>query len=198
MPSSPATELDNRLATLRAELAEIVEHRSAAIVAGNSAEAARLDAEANQREREIVGIEAARLAVDEAAATLANEEEAARAQREREKLKGLARDVRQRAAALNEAIDAVGPATMALREATKALWEAADGPTRREALGELPRLLSDLPMVTHERLAHAGVMASRSPAFDRSGPAPSIEAHFNVALREIAPPPGRPKKEIEA
>lgn len=194
-PSTSATELDERIATLRAELADIVEQRSAAIVAGNSAETARLDAEANQRERAITATEAARLAVDEAAATLADEEEAARARREREKLKGLARTARERAAALNEAIDNVGTATLALREATKAVWEAADGPTRREALGELPRLLSDLPMVAHERLAHGGVLGSRSPAFDRTAPAPSVEAHLDIALREIAPPPGRPRKE---
>lgn len=196
-PSASATELDGRIATLRAELAEIVEQRSAAIVTGDTVEAARLDAEANHRERAITATEAARGAVDEAAATLADEAEATRARREREKVKALARTARERAAALNESIDAVGVATMALREATKALWEAADGPTRRDALGELPRILSDLPMVTHERLAHGGVLGSRSPAFDRSAAAPSVEAHLDIALREIAPPPGRPKKEGE-
>lgn len=194
-PSASATELDQRLATLRAELAEIIELRSAAIVAGNPAEAARLDAEANQRERNIGATEAARQAVDEAATTLADEEEAATARKRREHLKGLARTTRERAAALNDAIDQVGVATFALREATKALWEGADGPTRREALGELPRLLTDLPMVTHERLAHGGVIASRSAAFDRSAPPPSVEAHLDIALREIAPRPGRPVKE---
>jgi hypothetical protein len=194
--SAPATELDEKLAGLRAELAKIIEQRSAAIVAGNVAEAARLDAEANQLDRNIAAHEEARLAVDRAAETLADEQQAARAERARERLKKLARAARERAEELNEAVDKVGAATIALRQSTKALWEAADGPTRSEALGELPRLLFDLPMVTHERLAHAGVLGSRSGAtFDRSAPPPSVAAHLDIALRQISPPPGRPVKE---
>lgn len=194
-PSAPAADIDENLAKLRAELAEIVEQRSAAIVAGNPAEAARLDAEANQMERNIAAHEEAQRAVDRAAATIVDEREAARAERLRERLKKLARAARERAEELNHAIDQVGPATLALREATKALWEAAEGATRREELGELPRLLADLPMVTHERLAHGGVLGSRSAAFDRSASPPSASAHLDIALRQIAPPPGRPVKE---
>lgn len=197
-PSTSATELDDRIATLRAELAGIVEQRSAAIVAGDAAAADHLDAEAVRRERAIRAAEAARLAVNEAAVALADEAEEVRARRERENLKGLARTARERAAALNDAIDQVAAATMAVREATRALWEASDGPTRREGLGELPRLLSDLPMVTHERLAHGGVLASRSAAFDRSAPAPSVEAHLDIAIALIAPGPGRPHKATKA
>lgn len=119
--------------------------------------------------------------------------------RERERLKGMARKLRKAAAEVDEIVASVGPAVMVLREAAKDLWEAADGPTRAEALGELPRLLTDLPMVVHERLAHGGVLASRSSTFDRSAEAPSAEAHFDIALREIGPPRGRPAKaEVQA
>lgn len=117
--------------------------------------------------------------------------------RERERLKGLARKLRKAAAEVDEIVAAVGSTVMALREAARDLWETADGPTRAEALGELPRLITDLPMVIHERLAHGGVLASRSANFDRSADAPSAEAHFDIALREIVPPRGRPVKTDE-
>lgn len=117
--------------------------------------------------------------------------------RERERLKGLGRKLRKAAAEVDEIVAAVGSAVTALREAARDLWETADGPTRAEALGELPRLLTDLPMVIHERLAHGGVLASRSANFDRSADAPSTEAHLDIALREIVPPRGRPAKAEE-
>jgi hypothetical protein len=103
-PSAPATDIDDKLAGLRAELAEIVEQRSAAIVAGNPAEAARLDAEANQMERNIAAHEEAQRAVERAAVTIADDRDAARAERLRERLRKLARAARDRAEELNQAI----------------------------------------------------------------------------------------------
>lgn len=192
--------LNERLGTLRAELDLAAEQRSAALVkAANGMpeaqeDADRLDAEAVRLERSIATTEQALSAVDRAAVEIAGEAEQAQARRERERLKGLARAVRKAAEEVDRCVAAVGPALHALREATKALWEGADGSTRREALGELPRLLTDLPMVIHERLAHGGALASRSANFDRTAPAPAVADHLDIALREIAPPPGRPKK----
>lgn len=47
-------------------------------------------------------------------------------------------------------------------------------------------------MVIHERLAHGGVLASRSIAFDVTAATPSAAAHLDIALDQIAPGPGRP------
>lgn len=189
-----ATSLDERLNALKTELADAVERRSAAIVAGNDAEAQRLDNECAKLERAITATTAARAAVDEAADQLQREAEEAEHAAVVNRLKKLCRTARQRAKELNEAIDAVGAATLALREATKDIWEASDGPTRREELEELPRLLASLSAVQNERLAFHHVLPSRMPLLDRSLPPPCIEAHLSVCLDRLAPGPGRPKK----
>lgn len=189
-----ASALDERIHTLNAELDETAERRSAAIVAGNTEEAKRLDAECAGLEREIAATTAARAAVDGAAVQLAREAEDAEHLAVVAKLKKLCRTARQRAKELNDAIDAVGAATLALREATKDIWEASDGPTRREELEELPRLLASLSAVQNERLAFYHVLPSRMPLLDRSLPPPCIEAHLSVCLDRLAPAPGRPKK----
>lgn len=196
--------LHERLTRLRAELDASRNARDAAQVKaangveGAQAEADRLDGEVQRLERSIATTDEALAAVDRATAEIATEADQALAKRDHDRMKALARAVRKAADELDAQVTAVGPALLALREATKALWEAADGPTRREALGELPRLLSDMPMVIHERLAHGGVLASRSVNFDRTADAPSIAAHLDIALREIAPPPGRPRKAGDA
>ena len=189
-----ATPLVERLNTLKTELAEAVERRSAAIVAGNDAEAQRLDNECARLERAITATTAARAAVDEAADQLQREAVEAEHAAVVNRLKKLCRTARQRAKELNDAIDAVGAATLALREATKDIWEASDGPTRREELEELPRLLASLSAVQNERLAFHHVLPSRMPLLDRSLPPPCIEAHLSVCLDRLAPGPGRPKK----
>lgn len=192
-----ATALDERLALLNDHLTELAHQRSAAIVAGNDEEAKRLDAECAQLERDIAATMAARGAVDEAAAQLLAEAGEAEHMAMLAKLKKLARAARQRAAELNEQLDTVAAATLALREATKELWEAADGPTRRDALGEMPRLLANLSAVMVERLAYHHVMPSRMPLMDRSLPPPSVEAYLDTCLDLIAPGPGRPAKPME-
>lgn len=189
-----ATALDERLNTLNNELAATAERRSAAIVAGDDAEAQRLDDECARLERAITATMAARAAVDEAAEQLLQEAEEAEHAAVVTRLKKLCRTARQRAKELNDAIDAVGAATLALREATKDIWEASDGPTRREELEELPRLLASLSAVQNERLAFHHVLPSRMPLLDRSLPPPCIEAHLSVCLDRLAPGPGRPKK----
>lgn len=189
-----ATALDERLNTLNTELVDTAERRSAAIVAGNDAEAQRLDDECARLERAITATMAARAAVDEAAEQLLHEAEEAEHAAVVNRLKKLCRTARQRAKELNDAIDAVGAATLALREATKDIWEASDGPTRREELEELPRLLASLSAVQNERLAFHHVLPSRMPLLDRSLPPPCIEAHLSVCLDRLAPGPGRPKK----
>lgn len=189
-----ATSLDERLNALKTELADAVERRSAAIVAGNDAEAQRLDNECARLERAITATTAARAAVDEAADQLQREAVEAEHAAVVNRLKKLCRTARQRAKELNDAIDAVGAATLALREATKDIWEASDGPTRREELEELPRLLASLSAVQNERLAFHHVLPSRMPLLDRSLPPPCIEAHLSVCLDRLAPGPGRPKK----
>lgn len=189
-----ATALDERLKTLNTELADAAERRSAAIVAGNDAEAQRLDDECARLERAITATMAARAAVDEAAEQLLHEAAEAEHQAVVNRLKKLCRTARQRAKELNEAMDAVGAATLALREATKDIWEASDGPTRREELEELPRLLASLSAVQNERLAYHHVVPSKMPFLDRSLPPPCVEAHLSVCLDRLAPGPGRPKK----
>ncbi len=192
--------LGERLSTLRSELEDARNARDAAQVKaangvdGAQADADRLDADVQRIERAIATTGEAVAAVDRAAVEIAGEAEEAQAKRDQDRMKALARAVRKAADELDAQIAAVGPALMAVREATKALWEASDGPTRREALGELPRLLTDMPMVIHERLAHGGVLASRSANFDRTAETPSIARHLDIALREFAPPPGRPRK----
>lgn len=192
-----ATALDERLNTLNTELADTAERRSAAIVAGDEAEAQRFDDECARLERAIAATMAARAAVDEAAEQLLHEAEEAEHAAVVNRLKKLCRTARQRAKELNDAIDAVGAATLALREATKDIWEASDGPTRREELSELPRLLASLSAVQNERLAFHHVLPSRMPLLDRSLPPPCIEAHLSVCLDRLAPGPGRPKKSGE-
>ncbi|MFM7343889.1 MAG: hypothetical protein ACKO1J_00790 [Tagaea sp.] len=189
-----ASALDERLNTLNADLDDTAERRSAAIVAGNTEEAKRLDAECAGLERDIAATMAARAAVDEAAVHLLREAEEAEHQAVVAKLKKLCRTARQRAKELNDAMDAVGAATLALREATKDIWEASDGPTRCDELSELPRLLASLSAVQNERLAFHHVLPSRMPLLDRSLPPPCIEAHLSVCLDRLAPGPGRPKK----
>lgn len=189
-----ASALDERLNTLNTELAETAERRSAAIVAGNDEEAQRLDAECARLERAITATMAARTAVDEAAEQLLHEAAEVEHQAVVNRLKKLCRTARQRAKELNEAMDAVGAATLALREATKDIWEASDGPTRREELEELPRLLASLSAVQNERLAYHHVLPSKMPFLDRSLPPPCVEAHLSVCLDRLAPGPGRPKK----
>lgn len=189
-----ASALDERMNTLNAELDETAERRSAAIVAGNDEEAQRLDADCARLERDIAATMAARAAVNEAAVQLLREAEEAEHQAVVGRLKKLCRTARQRAKELNEAMDAVGVATLALREATKDIWEASDGPTRREELSELPRLLASLSAVQNERLAFHHVLPSRMPLLDRSLPPPCVEAHLSICLDRLAPAPGRPKK----
>lgn len=192
--------LHERLTGLRAELDATRNARDAAQVKaangveGAQAEADRFDVEVQRLERSIATTEEALAAVDRATAEIATEAEQAQAKRNQEMMKTLSRAVRKAADEVDAQVTAVGPALLALREATKALWEASDGPTRRDALGELPRLLADMPMVIHERLAHGGVLASRSVNFDRTAEPPSVAGHLDIALREFAPPPGRPRK----
>lgn len=189
-----ATALDERLNTLNIELSATAERRSAAIVAGDDAEAQRLDDECARLERAITATMAARAAVDDAAKQLLHEAEEAEHAAVVNRLKKLCRTARQRAKELNDAIDAVGAATLALREATKDIWEASDGPTRRDELSELPRLLASLSAVQNERLAFNHVLPSRMPLLDRSLPPPCVEAHLSICLDRLAPAPGRPKK----
>lgn len=175
------------------------ERRRALIAVAQDQEGAETDAQrhaADIREKRD-HLQALRGALDDAKQaqdSIAADAVAAEAQRERDGLKVLARAARKAADHLDEQVSEVGRALLALREATKALWEASDGPTRSGELGEVPRLLSDLPIVVHERLAHAGVLASRSVAFDASAPAPSVAHHLDTALDLIAPGPGRPPK----
>ena len=157
------------------------------------AEAQRHAADIREKRDHLQALRGALEDAKDAKTALTADAATAQARRERDALKALARDTRQAAEHLDTVVTAVGPALLALREATKALWEAADGPTRREELGELPRLLSDLPMVIHERLAHGGVLASRSVAFDTTAKTPSTAAHLDIALDQIAPGPGRPR-----
>lgn len=195
--ADPATALDERLNKLTEQLADLAERRSVAIVAGNDEEAKRIDADCAQVERDIAATMAACAAVDGAAEQLLQEAAEAEHQAVLARLKKLTRVARQRAREVNDAVDAVGVATLALREATKALWEGSDGPTRRDELSELPRLLASLSAVQTERLAFHLVLPSRMPFLDRSLPPPCVEAHLSVCLDRIAPGPGRPAKSTE-
>ena len=196
-----ATALHERLAELQVEREALADARAAAITrnamspgdAATVAEIARLGASIATLDQDIAGNADALDRVRMAEGEITQDQEAAGAAAMRARLATLARAARKRATAIDEAADMLIAALREGREATKGLWEASDGPTRREGLGELPRLLSDLPMVIYERLAHGDVFASRSAAFDRSAAAPSVEGHLDIALREIAPPPGRPK-----
>jgi hypothetical protein len=165
--------------------------------AGAEDQADTLAKEVRQRRDRIAALDDTLIEARKAQAALSADSAERGKARERERLKGAARKLRKAAAEVDEIVAGVGPAVLALREAAKDLWEGADGPTRTEALGELPRLLTDLPMVIHERLAHGGVLASRSATFDRCADAPSAEAHLDIALREIVPPRGRPAKTDE-
>ncbi|MEI5687238.1 hypothetical protein [Sphingomonas kyungheensis] len=199
-PTDTIASLDIRIAALEAEAVEMRRELSVRVVEAEHGQAGAAEA-VDRLEGIVTAIESRvatyRTARDEAAAGMAAltaEIAEANAAHARARLAGMAREARKQAAEVHRSIDLLVAAVQALRECTKALWEEADGPTRRAALGELPRLLTDMPMVTHERLAHGGVLASRSAAFDQSAPAPSLEAHLDIALREIAPRPGRPAR----
>lgn len=196
--------LEEQILSVATEVQALEADRRRALIAvaqdqnGAEADAQRHAADIREKRDHLQALRGALDDAKQAQDAIAADAVAAEAQREREGLKALARSVRKAADHLDEQVSEVGRALLALREATKALWEASDGRTRSGDLGEVPRLLSDLPIVVHERLAHAGVLASRSVAFDPSAPAPSVALHLNIALDLIAPGPGRPVKGADA
>lgn len=192
--------LEEQILSVANEVQALEGERRRALIAvaqeqdGAEAEAHRRAADIREKRDHLQALRGALEDARQAEVAIEADALAAEAQHQREGLKGLARAARKAADHLDEQVSGVGRALLALREATKALWEASDGPMRSGELGEIPRLLSDLPIVIHERLAHGGVLASRSVAFDASAPAPSVTAHLDIALDMIAPGPGRPQK----
>lgn len=161
---------------------------------GAEAEAQRFAAEIRERRDHLQALRGALDDARQAQGAIAADAVVAEARQAHEKLKAQARGVRDAADAVNVACDGVGAATAKLREACKQLWEMADGDTRREELGELPRLLGNLPAIINERLAFHSVLASRMPLLDRTAPPPCVTQFFDVSLDLIAPGPGRPAK----
>lgn len=101
----------------------------------------------------------------------------------------LAEKVRERAVELDQAIDAVGAALLALREAARDMWDSSDGPTRREELGNLPRKLGTLEQVIAARLAFHYVLRQQEGVFlDREARPPSAERHFAHCLDQVVAP----------
>lgn len=192
--------LEEQILSVATEVQALEAERRRALIAvaqdqeGAEADAQRHAADIREKRDHLQALRGALDDAKQAQDAITADAAAADAQRQREGLKVLARAARKAADDLDEQVSGVGRALLALREATKALWEASDGPTRSGELGEVPRLLSDLPIVIHERLAHGGVLASRSVSFDASAPAPSVVAHLDIALDMIAPSPGRPPK----
>lgn len=190
--------LEEQILSAAAELQSLEDERRRALIAvaqehdGAEAEAQRYAADIREKRDYLQALRGALEDARQAQAAVEVDALALQARKEQDALKSLVRLARKVAEKVDAAVTAIGPDLLALREAAKAVWEAADGPTRSSALGELPRLLSDLPMVIHERLAHCGVLASRSIAFDPTAPAPSVANHLDIALDQVAPGPGRP------
>lgn len=96
----------------------------------------------------------------------------------------LADKVRERAAELDSAIDAVGAALLAVREAARDMWDSSDGPTRREELGNLPRKLGTLGEVIKARLAFHHVLPAPT-LLDREAAPPSAARHLAHCLEQV-------------
>jgi len=205
--STKAPAIDSTIAKLQQQIDEeagrlgtLETDRRRALIAvaqeqeGAEADAQRFAAEIRERRDHLQALRGALDDARQAQGAIAADAVVAEARQERDKLKGQVRPVRAAADAVNAACDSVGAATFKLREACKLLWEMADGGTRREELGELPRLIGSLPAIINERLAFHSVVASRMPLLDRSSPPPCVGQFFDVSLDLIAPGPGRPKK----
>lgn len=208
--SNKAPAIDSTIAKLQQQIDDEAAHlgaletdRRRALIAvaqereGAEAEAQRFAAEIRERRDHLQALRGALDDARQAQGAIAAEAVVAVARQEREHLKEQARTVRAAADAVNAACDSVGAATLKLREACKQLWEMADGDTRREELGEIPRLIGSLPAIINERLAYHNVVASRMPLLDRAAPPPCVSQFFDVSLDLIAPGPGRPKKSGE-
>ena len=88
-------------------------------------------------------------------------------------------DIYAEATKLNEAIDEVGEALLRVRQAALQMWEGSDVKQRANVLGGLPLLLSNMPMLIHERLASRKVLASRQMCFEPEAPPPCCVKHFS-------------------
>lgn len=201
-PGETIVALEKRVEATSAELDEIKGRQRIALIGvehdkpGAQEEADALAIQVRDAKDRLQALRETIADARQAERQIADDAEGAAQDRYRKRLEREFRELRTLLKTEDAAVDEVIAADRAVRAKIERIYrEVADGPTRTGELGELPRLVSTMASIINERLAHGGVLQSRSIAFDRDGPAPSVQQHFEGAvLTPIAPPPGRPKK----